>query len=320
MGEVLSFVGGLLTVYVVEGARVCNGGNVVIAYPTGPLLVFNLVGGAFVWEVVVVPAFLHRVGGVLRAREGRAGEGTMGGDDEMEVSPLDPDLGQDMRHLGNEAEAVAIPVAVLLGFILPSVLMLALGTPLAVGIWLFSPIYVSLIRKAVRALLPRLKSRPDNPDDPHPRSLHLESHRPSLALVYAAPVLFSVLSHVLLIWHLAMEKDDRRDVTRATLGFIVINVVFTALTVLYWLFVEVGWRVVGVMVCVAVVLGPGAGVCAGWVYREGRWHEAFVRRCGGGGDGDRGDGGSRSRSSSRSGSGSNTAVGSGGDERAPLLG
>ncbi len=60
MGAVLSMVGGLLTVSTIEAARICNAPSVLIAYPTGPWLVFTLVGGAFVWELVIVPAFLHR--------------------------------------------------------------------------------------------------------------------------------------------------------------------------------------------------------------------------------------------------------------------
>ncbi|EWG46062.1 hypothetical protein FVEG_15915 [Fusarium verticillioides 7600] len=60
MGVVLAFIGGLLTVSTVESARICNAPNALIAYPTGPWLVFDLVGGAVVWELVIIPAFLHR--------------------------------------------------------------------------------------------------------------------------------------------------------------------------------------------------------------------------------------------------------------------
>src|SRR5690606_34858714 len=100
-------------------------------------------------------------------------------------------------------------------------------------------------RNIVRAVLPRLKARSIDPNAAEAAdlwSLHLETHRTSLVLVYAAPVLCSVLSHVLLIWHLVARTDDRIDMTRATLGFIEINIIFTGLTVLYWLLVEVGWQ------------------------------------------------------------------------------
>ncbi|MBE3050511.1 hypothetical protein IMZ48_50070 [Candidatus Bathyarchaeota archaeon] len=309
MAAALSFVAALLTVYVVEGARVCNRPAVLIAYPTGPLLAFTLAGGAFVWELAVAPAFLRRAREILLARRA-AREGGVAA-----LSPFDPELGRGLRHLRSDAEAVAIPVAVLLGFIVPSVLMVALGTPVAVGVWLFAPVYVALVRGVVRVVLPRLRARSVDPNAAEAedlRSLHLEAHRVSLALVYAAPVLCSALSHGLLIFSLLAGKDDRRDMTRATLGFIEIDVVFTGLTVLYWLGVEVGWRVVGIMVGVSVVLGPGAGICAGWVYREERWQEAFVK----------GPGGSR-RSSRRGSRGSSVEAGPGderrADEQTPLL-
>lgn len=285
MAASLSFVAALLTVYIVEGARVCNRPAALIAYPTGPLLVFNLAGGAFVWELAVAPAFLRRAREILLARR-EARESGAG----LCASPLHPDLGKELRHLEHEAEAVAIPAGVLVGFIVPSVLMVVLGTPTTVAVWLFSPVYVALVRGAVRAVVPVLRAGSIDPNAAEAadlRPLHLESNRTSLALVYTAPVLCSVASHVFLIWHLLARRDDRIDMTRATLGFIEIDIVFTGLTVLYWLLVEVGWRVVAVMVGVSVVLGPGAGICAGWIYRERRWHKAFVKSVG------------RSRSSSR---------------------
>ncbi|KAL2111273.1 hypothetical protein VUR80DRAFT_10340 [Thermomyces stellatus] len=275
MASALSFVAALLTVYVIEGARVCNRPAPLIAYPTGPLLVFTLAGGAFVWELAIAPAFLRREREILLASGGAREVGS-----EVVASPLHPTLGKGLRRFESDAEAVAIPVGVLLGFIVPSVLMVVLGSPVTVAVWLFSPIYVASIRWLVRAVLPRLKAGSIDPNAAEAadlRAIHLESHRASLALVYAAPVFCSVLSHAFLIWHLLARKDDRITMTRATLKFIEINVIFTGLTVLYWLLVEVGWRVVAVMVGVSLVLGPGAGVCAGWVYREGRWHEAFVK-------------------------------------------
>lgn len=306
MAEILSFVAGLLTVYTVEGARICNAPNVLIAYPTGPLLIFNMIGGAFIWQLLIIPAFFHRARAILKAR------GDAHRDDEAEVSPLDPNLGKDSRHLQNDSEAIAIPVGVALGFILPSILMISLATPTAVALWFFSPIYVTLIRKAVRALVPPAKrllaatissiSSSTTPDEV--RSLHLESHRASLALVYAAPVLCSALAHWLLVWHATTQKDDRLMMTRKTLGFIEIDIVFTGFTVLYWLLVEAGWQVVAVMLGVSVVLGPGAGICAGWVYREGSWHEIFGRGLG--------------RHSSSLGQGAEEREG-GADEQTPLL-
>jgi hypothetical protein len=274
MSVVLSFVSGLLTVYTVEGARVCNRPNVLIAYPTGPLLVFNLVGGAMVWQLLITPAFFHRARRILTEREKRrqAAEESQEGGGETEHDVLDPNFGKDMRHLGNASERIAIPIGVLLGFVAPSLGMLVKGSPASVGVWLFSPIYVSLIRKAVRVLLRLTRSQL--------RSLHLESNKVSLAMVYGAPVLCSVLSQAVLLWNVIARKDDRQEMTRSTMRFVEVDITFVGLTVLYWLFVEVGWRTVGVMLLSSLVLGPGAGVCAGWIYRERWWFKALegVRR------------------------------------------
>ena len=277
MSVVLSFVSGLLTVYTVEGARVCNRPNVLIAYPTGPLLVFNLIGGAMVWELLITPAFFHRARKILSERERKRviaeEEEEAGGEGPAEDEDvLDPNFGKDMRHLGNDHERIAIPIGVLLGFIAPSLGMLIKGSPGSVGVWLFSPIYVSLIRKAVRLLLRLTRSQL--------RSLHLESHKVSLAMVYGAPVLCSVLSQATLLWSLISRRDDREEMTRSTTRFVEVDITFVGLTVLYWLFVEVGWKTPGVMVLSSLLLGPGAGVCTGWIYRERWWFKALegVRR------------------------------------------
>lgn len=262
MAVVLSFVAGLLTVSTVESARVCNGPAVLIAYPTGAWLVFNLLGGAVVWELVILPAFLVRSRQILLARrEGSGGARSPGGG---MVAATHPDHGEAMRHLGSVAEAVAIPAAVAVGCVLPSVLMLVLDAPVAILVWLLFPLWVSLVRQAVRAAVVRLDG------DKLGASLHLESSRVWLGVTYGVPVVCSVLAHGFLLWSLFAGHDDRKEMTRATTKFIEIDAGFIGLTVLYWLFVEAGWRVALVMLLASIVLGPGAGVCLAWVYREGK--------------------------------------------------
>lgn len=252
LGVVLSFVAGLLTVSTVEAARLCNGPAVLIAYPTGPWLVFNLVGGALVWELVIIPAFFLRSKQIIAARAAT---------DRTLAPASHPDVGEAMRHLSAAAEVAAIPIAVAVGFILPSVLMLVLDSPAAVIVWLFFPVYVSLIRQGIRFGLTKLARE-------H-RTWHLESHRPSLLAVYALPILCSVASYVVWFWSLA-QRDDRREMTRATVRFIEIDMFFIVLTVLYWIFVETCWEVALVTILASAVLGPGGGLCVGWIYREGR--------------------------------------------------
>jgi hypothetical protein len=245
MGVVLAFIGGLLTVSTVESARICNAPNVLIAYPTGPWLVFDLVGGAVVWELVIIPAFLHRARSVLNAQRR---------DDGGDVHQI-----FTSRHLP-DSELVAIPISVALGYFLPSFLMLFYTTPETIGIWLFFPIYVEVIRQIIRHTIFALR-RVD------PTLVHLASNRWSLLFVYMLPIVCSILAHVSFIWSLT-RPDDRKEMTRSIIVFIEVNAQFIFWTVLYWMLVEVGWRVPLTTIITSIVVGPGAGTCVGWIYRE----------------------------------------------------
>ncbi|KAK4239510.1 hypothetical protein C8A03DRAFT_32366 [Achaetomium macrosporum] len=252
MAVILSFVAALLTVSTVEAARICNSPSMLIAYPTGSWLVFNLIGGAIVWELVIIPAFFHRCREIIAARK-------QGGPQQLS-GPADPTFGETMRHLARVAETVAIPVAVAIGYVVPSLLMLVLDAPVAVLVWLFFPVWVSLVRRAVRRVVLFVREE-------WSVSLHLESNRVALLAVYLMPIACSVLAHAHWIWTMSLP-DDRKEMTRATLKFITIDAFFVGLTVLYWIFIEAGWRVALVTMGASVLLGPGAGVCIGWIYRE----------------------------------------------------
>ncbi|KAM7188948.1 hypothetical protein V8F20_010360 [Naviculisporaceae sp. PSN 640] len=277
MSGILSFVGGLLTVSMVESSRICNQPNILIAYPTGPWLVFNLAGGALVWQLVIIPAFFKRSREIILARR----SGITGGADLS--GPTDPNFGQAMRHLDKVAEIVAIPLAVGIGYILPSALMVFLPDskndltkPVSILVWLLFPLWVSLIRQAVHMIIIAIPARflpaAFTTTDEHDgttaaRPFHLESNPLALGMMYTLPILASVLSHGYFLYSLS-QGDDRKEMTRAAIRFIVINVLFIGLTTLYWIFVEAGWRVTAVMIGASLVLGPGAGICIGWIYRE----------------------------------------------------
>ncbi|KAF4998254.1 hypothetical protein FGRMN_3303 [Fusarium graminum] len=246
MAVVLAFLGSLLTVSTVEAARICNAPNVLIAYPTGPWLVFDLVGGAVVWELVIIPAFLHRTKSILNSRKRNDGNG-----DIQHIFTS--------RHLP-DSELVAIPISVALGFFLPSILMLFYTTPATIGIWLFFPIYVTIIRQITRKIVTAVKRA-------SPVNIHLASNGRSLLFVYLLPIICSVLAHVFFIWSLT-QHDDRKEMTRSTIVFIEVDTQFIFWTVLYWMLVEVGWRVPLTTVILSLIIGPGAGTCVGWMYRE----------------------------------------------------
>ncbi|EFY94443.1 hypothetical protein X797_011037 [Metarhizium robertsii] len=262
MSVILSYVGALLTVSTVESARKVNEKNAVVSRPTLPWLVFNLLGGALVWQLVYAPAFILGAKawpfpstGRLITDEGH-GDPPVAGDEE-ERDPLQLDKGRQMKLV----ETIAIPIAVALGYYVPSTLMLSLNKPAAIGTWLFFPAYVSLIRQFVRHGLNKLRRFQDGP------MIHMEANTKAFIAVYAVPVLCSLLAHGFIIGNLT-KPDDRQEVTRSTVKFIEIDSQFIGLTMLYWVFTEVGWRAPLAMVVASLVLGPGAGTVLGWLYRE----------------------------------------------------
>ncbi|KAK8137083.1 hypothetical protein PG984_005023 [Apiospora sp. TS-2023a] len=265
MGVILSFVAALLTASLIESARLCNRRSWLIARPTIPWLVFNLIGGALVWDIVIVPEFLRRAKQVQAAKESAAAE---------RLRDVDSFIDVEVRGLTSQVEVFAIPLAVLFGFVAPSVAMLSTaGHPIAVLVWLFFPLWVSAVRYAVKVV------GVNSIRDPEPH--RLESHRVSVGLVYAVPIVCSVISHVFLLVNLFSSPDDRREMTRATTKFIQIDFLIIGATVLYWLLVEAGMLTTLIMIVGSVVLGPGAGLSGSWLLRE----KAIESYPNGGGDG-----------------------------------
>ncbi|KAK5993885.1 hypothetical protein PT974_07322 [Cladobotryum mycophilum] len=258
MAVILSYVGALATVCWLESRRACNRTYAIITRPTLPWLVFNLLGGGVIWQLVIVPAFIHRARTLFLSTQKNREERN----DEADAQPSESDLalsGEAGRMLP-DSDIVAIPIAVAVGFFLPSVFMVFLNNAAIITIWLFFPVYIALVQKGVRYTIEKVRGT-------GPTSVLLEKHWQAMALVYALPLFLSVLSHIFFIWNMTMA-DDRRKVTKLTISFIEIDFQFIGFTVLYWLFVEAGWKLPAVSLGASFVLGPGAGICLGWLYRE----------------------------------------------------
>ncbi|KAI0552166.1 hypothetical protein F4679DRAFT_100867 [Xylaria curta] len=255
LGVFLSFLGALLTVCRVEAARACNQKSWNIRFPALGWLAFNLVGGSLVWDLWIIPAFLKHAKDlrVERVKEDalEPGQGNEG--------PFEEDRVMLERSFVTRADIYAVPLAVAVGFIVPSVLMLVLEDVAPVVVWLFFPLWVAAVHLAVKFAAVRLL-RDNGP-------LYLESHSPSMVLVYAAPFIASLISHVFFIWSF-FYKNDSRQMTRTALKLIEIDFVFTAASVLYWVFVESGIIPTVLMLVFSVVLGPGAALCLTWIIRE----------------------------------------------------
>lgn len=256
MAVILSFVGALLTVCTAESARGCNRPARLVANPTAGWMLFNLLGGAIVWQLLIVPAQIQRLRNIFVAQKDDSR------DDEEEVGGAELEaLGIDLDRNLAGSEVFAIPISVAAGFYVPSILMLVYNSPATIGVWLFFPLYVSLVRQAVRYGVQRAW------DHTAERNVHLETHRRSLLAVYGVPLLSSLLSHAGIIYNLT-RPDDRKEMTRSTVSFIEIDFTFIGATVLYWVFVETNWRVPASMVGLSALLGPGAGTLGGWLLRE----------------------------------------------------
>jgi hypothetical protein len=257
MGVILAYVGALATVCTVESARRCNRPNALIVKPTLWWLLFNLLGGAMVWQLAIVPAFLHRAKALVLAKQAQGDDG-----DDAVSADADSDAfnAKEQGRTLPDSEAVAIPIAIAVGYFLPSALMLVYNSPALITIWLFFPVYVSLVRQGVRRIIENIRRV-------GPTSIHHESHWQCVALLYTLPIVLSVAAHLFVLWNLAQD-DDRKDMTKLTVSFIEIDFQFIAWTVLYWVFVEAGWQVPLSMIAISILAGPGAGTCLGWLYRE----------------------------------------------------
>ncbi|KAL9950096.1 hypothetical protein D7B24_004307 [Verticillium nonalfalfae] len=300
MAVSLSFLAALLTITIVESSRNGSRPNWLLRRLMLLWLVMNLLGGSIIWQLLIVGSFMLQMGREVRFNPtnrrrlrhvSSASSSSSSNDEESaalaaeeEVEPEAESLTAEealkrkirRRHLETDADAVAIPDAVALGFVLPSILMLIYNTPATIGLWLLFPIWVSLFRRAaktaIHSLQPRLfpsrrRRSALSSNGSHRRTLDLESNRPALALVYLVPVVCSLAAHIHWIWSLT-HRDDRRDLTKSTITIIEIDMAFMGVTTLYWLLVEAGLKVVLAVLGVSVFLGPGAGVCAGWYLRE----------------------------------------------------
>lgn len=270
MNEILSYVGALLTVTTMESARACNQSSWMIRNPTPAWLLFNLAGGAVVWQLAIIPSFLSHEKG--RRKTGRTAE-VARPDENREpllAGPRDPhpgdraseeDEGTHMsRHL-DPAEIPAISSGVALGYFVPCMPFLLVPGTASITAWLFFPAYTSVARIVTRRLAGW--ARNNTGDRVHPESSHA-----AIWTLYLLPIVWSAVAHWSLLYHLIFVSDDRSATTRAALGFIVADFSAIGLTVLWWIAAEAGWRLALFSLVVGIVIGPGGGLCAAWVLRE----------------------------------------------------
>ncbi|KAI0145164.1 hypothetical protein GGR57DRAFT_480981 [Xylariaceae sp. FL1272] len=258
LGAILSFVGALLTVTRVEAARKCNKKSWNITNPLLSWLVFNLAGGTVVWDLWIVPVFLSQAKANRLSRAKDNAISLPGGGSGRDVYE-DTQRIISERSLSEKAEVFAIPIAVLLGFGIPSLLMLVFHDVLSVLIWLFFPLWVEIVHWVV--LLEARRIVPEN------GPVYIDSEPMSIVVLYTLPVAASVAFHVFVIYNL-FSHDDGREMTRTALKFIEIDFAFIAATIVYWVLVEAGLIPAAILVVLSFAMGPGAALCVVWTLRE----------------------------------------------------
>ncbi|KAI1332170.1 hypothetical protein F5Y16DRAFT_215593 [Xylariaceae sp. FL0255] len=256
LAPILSFVAALLTASRVEAARVCNQRSWNIRHPTLSWLVFNLVGGTVVWDLWIVPIFLARAKAVRI--ETAKSDALLGGAATSDVYEDERRI-MRARSLDTRAEVFAIPAAVALGFVVPSVLMLVLKDTMSVIIWLFFPLWVAAIHWIIKLEATNLLKEKV--------PIYLESYPSHVTAIYIVPFVASVLTHAFFIWKMFCG-DDSREMTRTAIKFIGIDFAFIAATVLYWILVEAGPLPAALLVILSAFIGPGGALCVVWPFRE----------------------------------------------------
>lgn len=293
MSTVFAFTAALLTVTYIESSRVVAGEGGGYLRRLGLLwFLAHIGGGPFVFVFIAAGWIVTSYREIRRIRSAQTPAQPQEGD----ASPQRPSSEEDddaasasaihtkkrkalrRRRLRSSADALAIADAVLIGFALPAALALIYRSALPISLWLLFPIWVPLLRYLLATLVETLDTRrgattgEEEAASPSQRSsgvkpLDIERSPLSLALVYAVPIVLSLAAHIALLWSLT-RKDKSKAVTRSVLRYEFVNWGAIAIITLYSIFIEAGWSALIGTLGSSVLLGPGAGVCVGWILRE----------------------------------------------------
>lgn len=216
----------------------------IIANLTIPWLLYSLALGALVWEGIIIPAFLYR------QHEKPQSQGP---------SQLQPWTGETSTNIGVSADArsLTIPLSIALGLFLPAALMLFYpSAPLPIVLFLLFPLWVTLIQTLLRPLTSRLT----------------RSNNTSETLLFIPPIIASTLAHMTLLLSLITTTSSAmypsNDATATALLLLELDHAAIYLATLYWIYIKSNTNTNNVLATLAasIALGPGAGICVGWLY------------------------------------------------------
>jgi len=240
----LAFVTALLTISHVEASRQFNQPSSILTQPTWIWIAVNAVTGAMVTPVILCANINHhKDGAVVQRNDPRAcSESEVDTPprtelSESEIRPLishhDADTSTTTsasrihdRHLFSLQRTYAIPIAIFVGFVLPSAMLIICPTPVVSGLWNFFPFTIF----AVHALALRLLGGDGR------SSFHAERNVASVARIYAIPVALSILAHVYLVACWIWAKAGVQDQWGPASKLMLINFWAIVTTYFYWLF------------------------------------------------------------------------------------
>lgn len=213
---------------------------------TIPWLLYGLVMGALAWQLIIVPAFLH-----------------------LHHKYPGPQLQQQRQetrnninhHQANNPDAypLSIPLSIALGLLLPVISMLLYPTAIIpVLLFLFFPILITLAHKLLSTFV-----------------LHTTTN--SSVVFHAIPILASAFSHAAILF-LPIENTPASSAGAAALRFLRLDHIVIYVTVLYWIASTTTktssstTSITNVLTTIATtaVLGPGAGICIGWIMHSSK--------------------------------------------------
>jgi hypothetical protein len=278
MACILALVSALLTVSHIEASRLVNQQSNLLTRPAWIWFAVNAITGAIVSPLVLCASIVRsRNGaGVSRGceivRYDNSGDEDEGADESIGRTETQlliyVDAGAPVaasaawayhnRSLSSRTRTFSIPIAVAIGFVLPSILLLADPNPAIAAAWNLFPLAIYVVDLSAHRLLG------GEEDSEH---YHAENNTRSAARIYCIPIALSMAAHFYLVAALAREPVIAWT---PSAKLMLINFCFMFLTYMYWILIESSATTVWVAVLMTCLAGPGAGVSIGWILKERR--------------------------------------------------
>lgn len=263
MSTFLSFVASLVTMTLVESQRSELRPNAIVRQPVAAWMLVNILSGVVVAPLVMAPASFHH----SQRRLDRATT-----DDAVITGPA-----TTFTYSIPIEATLAIPVSILVGFIVPSAMLIFASSSAIVIAWQFFPLLVylslSLLRRALRSDL-----RPQAISKVLTMLQAERSGKKVQRILLGIPAMISLLSHISLLvfvfssrWLVPINPQPHdlfEDFTSSSIRLLAINYGTVYVTVIYWLYIEGGITSMLSALKWTFLAGSGAGVCSGWVVRE----------------------------------------------------